>query len=96
MPTDPGAGPFNSPTPWDGASFADADGNVVPWVLFGPDGIPLTFDGSGGDCGTLVGIGGGGGTLYVTDGERDYAIVLTPIGGVRLYLWNPERNEWSS
>jgi prepilin-type N-terminal cleavage/methylation domain-containing protein len=96
VPTDPGAAPFNSPLPWDGATFADADGNAVPWVLFGPDGIPLTFDGSGGDCGTLSGVGGGGGTLYVTDGERDYAIVLTPIGGVRLYLWNPERGQWSS
>jgi type II secretory pathway pseudopilin PulG len=95
VPTDAGGGAFN-PSPWDGGTFADAAGNPVNWVLFGPDGIPLTSDGAGGDCGTLGPAGGGGGAFYLTDGERDYAIVLSPIGGVRLHLWNPGTGAWSN
>jgi prepilin-type N-terminal cleavage/methylation domain-containing protein len=93
VPTDPGAVVWSTAT---ATTFADADGVAVPWVLFGPDGIPLTFDGAGGDCGALVGVGSGGGALYLTDGERDYAVVLSPIGGVRVYLWNTESGQWSS
>jgi type II secretory pathway pseudopilin PulG len=95
VPTDAGAAPF-APTPWDGGTFADAAGNPVHWLLFGPDGLPATFDGGGGDCGAIGAAGGGGGALYLTDGERDYAIVLSPIGGVRLHLWNPGSGAWSS
>src|SRR5262245_7646008 len=95
VPTDSGAGPF-APTPWDGGTFTDAAGNPVHWLLFGPDGLPAAFDGAGATCGTLTPAGGGGGALYVTDGERDYAIVLSPIGGVRVHLWNPQSGAWSS
>jgi prepilin-type N-terminal cleavage/methylation domain-containing protein len=95
VPTDPGAGPFD-PSPWDGGTFADPDGDAVHWLLFGPDGLPVAFDGAGGSCGAIGAAGGGGGALYLTDGERDYAIVLTPIGGVRVHLWNPSTSAWSS
>ena len=95
VPTDAGNGAF-APSPWDGGTFADAAGNPVPWLLFGPDGMPRVFDGTGGVCGTLGAAGGGGGALYLTDGERDYAIVLSPIGGVRMHLWNPVSGAWSS
>jgi prepilin-type N-terminal cleavage/methylation domain-containing protein len=95
VPTDAGAGPF-APSPWDGGTFADGGGSAVHWLLFGPDGLPVVFDGSGGDCGVIGGAGAGGGALYLTDGERDYAIVLSPIGGVRLHLWNPSTSAWSS
>jgi prepilin-type N-terminal cleavage/methylation domain-containing protein len=95
VPTDAGNGPF-APSPWDGGTFADAAGNPVNWVMFGPDGLPLTSDGTGGVCGTLSPAGGGGGALYLTDGERDYAIVLSPIGGVRVHIWNPANGAWSS
>jgi hypothetical protein len=47
-------------------------------------------------CGALSPAGGGGGALYLTDGERDYAIVLSPIGGVRVHLWIPANGAWSS
>jgi prepilin-type N-terminal cleavage/methylation domain-containing protein len=93
--TDAGSGAF-APSPWDGGTFADSAGNAVNWVMFGPDGLPLTFDGAGGVCGALSPAGGGGGALYLTDGERDYAIVLSPIGGVRVHLWNPSTGAWSS
>jgi prepilin-type N-terminal cleavage/methylation domain-containing protein len=95
VPTDAGAGAF-APTPWDGGTFADAGGNPVNWLMFGADGLPVTFDGSGSVCGALSPSGGGGGALYLTDGERDYAIVLSPIGGVRVHLWNPSTGAWSS
>jgi prepilin-type N-terminal cleavage/methylation domain-containing protein len=95
VPTDAGAGPF-APSPWDGGTFADGAANPVHWLLFGPDGLPLVFDGTGAGCGAFGGAGAGGGALYVTDGERDYAIVLSPIGGVRVHLWNPGSGAWSS
>ncbi len=95
VPTDAGAGAF-APSPWDGGTFADAGGSAVPWLLFGPDGMPAVFDGGGGSCGVIGAAGAGGGALYLTDGERDYAIVLSPIGGVRLHLWNPGSGAWSS
>jgi type II secretory pathway pseudopilin PulG len=95
VPTDAGSGAF-APSPWDGCTFADAGGNAVNWVMFGPDGMPLTFDGAGSVCGALSPAGGGGGALYLTDGERDYAIVLSPIGGVRVHLWIPANGAWSS
>jgi len=96
VPTDAGAGPFAPAPPWDGGTFADAGGNAMPWLLFGPDGLPAVFDGSGSSCGTIGAAGAGGGALYLTDGKRDYAIVLSPIGGVRLHLWNPGSGAWSS
>ena len=95
VPTDAGNGVF-APSPWDGGTFADSAGNPVSWLMFGPDGLPLTFDGAGGVCGALSPSGGGGGALYLTDGERDYAIVLSPIGSVRVHLWNPASGGWSS
>ena len=33
--------------------------------------------------------GSGGGALYVTNGRREYGVVLTPLGGVRVHIWNP-------
>jgi len=95
VPTDAGSGAF-SPSPWDGGTFADAGGNTVNWVMFGPDGLPVTFDGAGSVCGALSPAGSGGGALYLTDGERDYGIVLSPIGGVRVHLWNPASGAWTS
>jgi prepilin-type N-terminal cleavage/methylation domain-containing protein len=93
VPTDSGAGPF---APADGGTFADAGGSAMPWLFFGPDGLPAVFDGGGASCGAIGAAGTGGGALYLTDGERDYAIVLSPIGGVRLHLWNPGSGAWSS
>jgi prepilin-type N-terminal cleavage/methylation domain-containing protein len=94
--SDTGAAPFNpSPPPdWDGATFADPSNAKVNWVLFRPDGIPVAFSSAVGSCGTIGSLGGGGGALYVTNGERDYAVVLTPLGGVRVHAWNPATGAW--
>jgi type II secretory pathway pseudopilin PulG len=95
--TDTGAAPFNpSPPPdWDGATFADPANSKVNWLLFRPDGIPVGFSGAAGSCGTVGGVGSGGGAFYVTTGERDFAVVLSPLGGVRLHVWDRSSNAWS-
>jgi hypothetical protein len=95
--TDSGAAPFDpSPPPdWDGATFADPSNAKVNWLLFRPDGIPVGFSGAAGSCGTVGGVGSGGGAFYVTNGERDFAVVLTPLGGVRLHVWNRAARAWS-
>lgn len=95
VPADAGAAPFNpSGPPWDGATFADVSGTKINWVMFRPDGIPRVFSGAIGSCGTVSAVGQGGGGFYVTNGERDYAVVLTPLGVVRVHSWNG--SNWSS
>lgn len=81
----------------DGSSFSTAAlDSTVPasWVLFEPDGIPRLFTTSGSAC-TQVGISGqAGGGIYLTNGSRDYAVVLTPLGTVRVHAWNPSSGSW--
>jgi type II secretory pathway pseudopilin PulG len=81
----------------NGSSFTTAalDPNTpASWVLFQPDGIPLLFTTNGSTC-TEVGLRGeGGGGIYVTNGRRDYAIVLTPLGTSRVLAWNPSSDNW--
>jgi len=98
VPTDSGAAPFNaSPPPaWDGATFADPANSKVNWLLIRPDGIPVGFSGAAGSCGAVGGVGTGGGAFYVTNGERDFAVVMSPLGGVRLHLWNRSTGAWSN
>jgi prepilin-type N-terminal cleavage/methylation domain-containing protein len=83
-----------SPPQASGRTFADPSDTAVNWVLFRPDGVPVSFAFSGGTCGQIAGTGSGGGALYVTNGERDYAVVLSPLGGVRVHAWNA--GGWSS
>jgi prepilin-type N-terminal cleavage/methylation domain-containing protein len=96
VPADAGAAPFNpgGPPLWDGTTFADPAGAKINWVMFRPDGIPRVFSGAIGNCGTVGAVGDGGGAFYVTNGERDYSVVLTPLGGIRVHLWNG--SNWSS
>jgi prepilin-type N-terminal cleavage/methylation domain-containing protein len=93
VPDDPGKAPF-APPQASGRTFADPSNNAVNWVLFRPDGIPVSFAFSGGTCGQIAGTGSGGGALYITNGERDYAVVLSPLGSARVHLWTG--NAWSS
>jgi len=93
VPDDPGKAPF-APPQANGRTFADPDNNPVNWVLFRPDGVPVPFAFAAGTCGEIAGTGSGGGALYVTNGERDYAVVLSPLGSVRIHLWTG--NAWSS
>lgn len=93
-PGDSGGAPFNPNPSWDGGTFTKPDASKANWVLFRGDGIPLAFEGTATDCGTIGATGSGGGGLYMTDGKHDFAVVLSPLGGVRLHLWSG--GSWSN
>jgi Tfp pilus assembly protein FimT len=93
-PDDRGSAAFTPPQS-SGATFADPDNNAVPWVLFRPDGIPVGFSYAAGACASISGTGRGGGTLYLTNGERDFGVVLSPLGGVRVHLFDTALS-WTS
>jgi prepilin-type N-terminal cleavage/methylation domain-containing protein len=74
----------------DGTSFTDGAGNPTTWVMFRADGIPVGFT-----PGCAVGAPGtGNGAVYITNGRRDYAIVLTALGGVRVHGWDVGTAQW--
>jgi type II secretory pathway pseudopilin PulG len=95
VPGDEGAAAFAAPQA-TGSTYLDPASNATNWVLFRADGIPVVFTGTGGDCGTLGRIGAGGAALYITNGRLDYAIVITPLGGIRIRSWPPGGGGWSS
>jgi prepilin-type N-terminal cleavage/methylation domain-containing protein len=76
----------------NGTSFLDPAGNDVNWVVFRPDGVPVGFD----DACVLGQTGSGGGSVYVTDGRRDYAITLSPLGAVRIHTWEEVSASWTN
>ena len=93
-PLDP-AGPVFT----DGVTFASPVAALTArnWVMFQPNGIPVGFSGNMiTGCGAIGGTGTGGGAAYVTNGVRDYAIVVTPLGGVRLHTWNEVTLQWTN
>lgn len=91
-PGDGNAAAFTAPQS-SGRTFDDADGNQVNWVMFRPDGIPVAMSFSAGDCADIGSTGSGSAALYLTNGERDYAVVLSPLGSVRVHRW--EGASWS-
>ncbi len=84
-PDDPALGPYTT-----GSSFKDPNGNDVTWVMFGPDGNPVAVTAT---C-VAGSVGSGGGAIYVTNGHRDYAVVLSPLGGVRVTAWEQSLGQW--
>jgi prepilin-type N-terminal cleavage/methylation domain-containing protein len=82
-----------SAIPSSGSSFFAPNGTTaVTWVQFRPDGVPVAIDSSC-DAGRL---GTGGGTIYLWTQNRDYAITLAPLGGVRVHVWDPAAGAWTS
>lgn len=81
-----------------GSSFArpTAPATAINAVMFGPTGIPVTFDADGTGCLSFDAVGSGGGALYITNGDRDYALVQSPLGGNRVHAWNPDAGAWSN
>ena len=41
-------------------------------------------------------MGSGGGAVYLSDGNRDLAVVLTPLGGSRVHAWDAAQAVWSN
>ena len=73
-----------------GSSFATPAGAPATWLAFMPDGRPLAFDGA---C-SMGQLGSGNGAVYLTNGLRDYAIVLNPLGGTRIHAWDGATGQW--
>ena len=84
-PLDSGAGDHTT-----GSTFTDVNGNQVRWVMFRPDGIPVSFTAA---CVTGQ-IGSGSGGVYVTNANRDYSIVLTPLGGTHVNGFERGAGAW--
>lgn len=94
--------PSGSPAPEDvtvtsiptaGSSFLAPNGTTrVTWVQFRPDGVPVAIDNAC-NAGRL---GTGGGTIYLWTDNRDYAVTLAPLGGVRVHVWDPAAGAWTS
>jgi prepilin-type N-terminal cleavage/methylation domain-containing protein len=74
-----------------GRTFQTPGLAAARWIVFRPDGVPRGY--STGPY-TEGAIGSGGGGVYLTNGRRDYAIVLTPLGGVQVDLWDQSRGLW--
>lgn len=86
-PEDSGAGDYST-----GSSFAQPDGTDAAWVAFGPDGIPVAFNAA---CNTGT-TGTGAGAVYVTNGARNYAVVLNPLGTSNVERWDAVQNAWEN
>jgi prepilin-type N-terminal cleavage/methylation domain-containing protein len=87
-PGDPGNAPSNIV---NGSSFTDASlsaGSPASWVRFQADGLPRLFTPDAGTCDSVGDAGQGGGAIYLTSGRRDYAVVLSPLGTVRVHVWS--------
>lgn len=77
-----------------GSSFMTPARGPATWVVFGADGVPVAFDGA---CTPNWGnVGSGGGAIYLTNGRRDYAIVMSPLGSVRVHFWQEGTATWSN
>ena len=70
---------------------ADASA-VQSWVLLAPDGTPRAIDSSGAT--TIAQVGSGDGAIYLNDGERDHAVVISALGSLRSYRWDRSDASW--
>jgi prepilin-type N-terminal cleavage/methylation domain-containing protein len=75
-----------------GSSFAEPDGSDAAWISFGPDGIPLAFNAA---C-NLGTTGTGAGAIYLTNGARNYAVILNPLGTGNVERFDPAQNQWEN
>jgi prepilin-type N-terminal cleavage/methylation domain-containing protein len=73
-------------------SFTEPDADPARWVVFLPDGMPRAFSVSPFSSGDIT---SGNGAVYVTSGGRDYAVVLAPLGGVRVHAWPRGAPGWT-
>lgn len=73
-----------------GISLRDANGNATTWIAFRPDGIPVAASAA---C-VLGGTGSGTGAIYLSNGDRDYAVVLSALGGVRVHAFERVGAAW--
>ncbi len=91
-PDDSGLAPHGA----SGLSFQDTGGTARNWVVFRPDGTPVTSDNA---C-NLGPTGSGGGGIYLNNaaggGSRGYGVVLTPLGAVKIHGWEQTAGIWTN
>ena len=83
--------PSTAPNPLC-CTFLQPDGNTASWVAFLPDGTPRAFSTLPFATGDIA---SGNGSVYLTSGHRDFAVVLASLGGVRLHVWNEGASSWT-
>ena len=76
-----------------GSTFSDQNGGQAEWIMFRPDGVPVGFTG-GGACNPGP-MGSGGGAIYITNNDRDYAVSMTPLGGIKVYVFERSGALWT-
>lgn len=90
VPSDLGLGDFAT-----GSSFADPFGAQTSWVMFRPDGIPVAFTAA---CAAGP-MGSARGGVYVTNEapfqNRDYAVVLSPLGTAKVHGFERGNGNWT-
>jgi prepilin-type N-terminal cleavage/methylation domain-containing protein len=86
-PEDAGGGDYST-----GASFTQPDGSDAAWVSFGADGIPVAFNAA---C-SFGTTGSGAGAVYLTNGARNYAVVLNPLGTANVERFDPNADAWGN
>ncbi len=74
-------------------TLVDPDDDPARWVVFQPDGIPRSFSIDTYETGD---ISSGSGAVYVTSSERDFAVVLTPLGIVRVHSHAKGAAAWAN
>jgi len=81
----------------NGSTFTDPAGAVREWVAFRPDGIPVGFNDAAvpGSC-TLGTTGTGAGAVYVNNDRRDIAIVMSPLGGIKVHSYERSGAAWTN
>jgi hypothetical protein len=57
-----------------------------------PTGVPFAFNDS---CALGTG-GSGAGAFYFESGEQRYAVVLRPLGGVRVHAYDKINSVWTN
>lgn len=72
-------------------TFLTPDDSPASWVVFLPDGLPRAFK-----IGPFVpgDVTSGNGAIYLTSGKRDYAVVMAPLGGVRVHGFLKGAEAW--
>ena len=89
MAEDLGAG-----APATGSTFTEPDGATASsWVLFRPEGTVHSFDAL---C-VEGALGSGAGGIYINNGQKQFGILLRPLGGTRVRLWEGGGvNQWAT
>lgn len=94
-PDDSGAALYPNTGDFICCTFREEDeATDARWVIFQPDGIPRGFSTNGSDI-EVGDIGSGGGAVYLTSGSRDYAVVLAPLGSVRVHVRSKGGGGWT-